>query len=192
MFFINFRPPISKTSTTIESKHLHQPESHQVFDWQGLIKINDINIIFIRGQALTGSGHGVRRSWQGALIMPPASRPTEPLTRNSFNSSRQKFFFPSSWVTRNTFPLGRTYLVAFHRVGAKTLLFYPCGSSLLGGWVALPEWLLVMAPHLVLKQGTPLNFGPTGRMGVPHLVHEQIFRNGFCETRRRARGWRAP
>ena len=93
----------------------------------------NISIIFICERALGGSGRGVRRSWQGALLMPPASRPTEPLTRNSFNSSRQKFFFPSSWVTRNTFPLGRTYLVAFHRVGAKTLLFYPCGSSLLGG-----------------------------------------------------------
>ena len=64
----------------------------------------------IRGRALGGNGHGVRRSWQGALIMPPASRPTEPLTRNSFNSSRQKLFFASSWVTREHLSFGKNLL----------------------------------------------------------------------------------
>ena len=52
------------------------------------IKTLNINCLLICERALGGNGHGVRRSWQGALIMPPASRPTEPLTRNSFNSSR--------------------------------------------------------------------------------------------------------
>ena len=45
-------------------------------------------------------------------------------------------------------------------------------------------------PSFGPEAGDALNFGPTGRMGVPHLVHEQIFRNGFCETRRRAGGWK--
>ena len=63
--------------------------------------------------------------------------------------------------------MGRT----FGRVSprSKNLAFLPWGSSLLGGRVALPEWSLVKTPHLDLKQGTPLDFGPTGRMGGLHL-----------------------
>ena len=36
-------------------------------------------------------------------------------------------------------------------------------------------------PSFGPEAGDALNFGPTGRMGVPHLVHEQIFRNGFVK-----------
>ena len=36
-------------------------------------------------------------------------------------------------------------------------------------------------PSFGPEAGDALNFGPTGRMGVPHLVHEQIFRNCFVK-----------
>ena len=36
-------------------------------------------------------------------------------------------------------------------------------------------------PSFGPEAGDALNFKPTGRMGVPHLVHEQIFRNGFVK-----------
>ena len=61
--------------------------------------------------------------------------------------------------------------ITFGRVSPRSenLAFLPWGSSLLGGRVALPEWSLVKTPHLDLKQGTPLDFGPTGRVGGLHL-----------------------
>ena len=34
-------------------------------------------------------------------------------------------------------------------------------------------------PSFGSEAGDALNFGPTGRMGEPHLVHEQISRNRF-------------
>ena len=36
-------------------------------------------------------------------------------------------------------------------------------------------------PSFGSEAGDALNFGPTGRMGEPHLVHEQIFRNRFVK-----------
>ena len=63
------------------------------------------------GRALGASRHGVKRSWQGALIMPPASRNTETLTRN-----KTSFFSPSSLGNQEPFPLG-----ALHRVKEKNL-----------------------------------------------------------------------
>ena len=36
-------------------------------------------------------------------------------------------------------------------------------------------------PSFGTEAGDALNFGPTGRMGGPHLVHEKIFRDGFVK-----------
>ena len=43
-------------------------------------------------------------------------------------------------------------------------------------------------PSFGPEAGDALNFGPTGRMGVPHLVHEQIFRNGFVKQHEELEG----
>ena len=60
-----------------------------------LFKTNTIiNMNSRSGRALGGSGHGVKRSWQGALTMPPAGRNTEPLTRNSFQFLKMEVFLP--------------------------------------------------------------------------------------------------
>ena len=53
-----------------------------------------IFFLLIRGRAFGGNGHGVKRSWQGALTMPPAGRNTEPLTRNSFQFLKMEVFLP--------------------------------------------------------------------------------------------------
>ena len=54
------------------------------------------NIILVirSGRALGASGHGVKRSWLGALTMPPAGRNTELLTRNSFQFLKMEVFLP--------------------------------------------------------------------------------------------------
>ena len=77
------------------------------------------------GRALGGSGHGVKRSWQGALTMPPAGRNTESLTRNSFQFLKMEVFLPSSLGNQDTFPL-----CALHRVEEKSL--YSVGGR--GPW----------------------------------------------------------
>ena len=43
-------------------------------------------------------------------------------------------------------------------------------------------------PSFGTEAGDALNFGPTGRMGVPHLVHEQIFRNRFVKQDEKLEG----
>ena len=43
-------------------------------------------------------------------------------------------------------------------------------------------------PSFGPEAGDALNFGPTGQMGDPHLVHEQISRNRLCKTRRKLGG----
>ena len=43
-------------------------------------------------------------------------------------------------------------------------------------------------PSFGSEAGDALNFGPTGRMGVPHLVHEQIFRNRFVKQDEKLEG----
>ena len=43
-------------------------------------------------------------------------------------------------------------------------------------------------PSFGPEAGDALNFGPTGRMGVPHLVHEQIFRNRFVKQDEKLEG----
>ena len=98
--------------------------------------------------------------------MPPASHPTELLTRKSV-ILQDRSSLPSFVGNQDYLPLGRT----FGRVSprwSKNLAFLPWGSSQLGGWVALPQWSLVKTLHLDLKQGTPLDFGPTGRVGGLH------------------------
>ena len=119
-----------------------------------------------RERALGGSRRGVKRSWREALIMPPASHPTELLTRKSV-ILQDRSSLPSFVGNQDYLPMGRT----FGRVSprSKNLAFLPWGSSLLGGWVALPQWSLVKTPHLDLKQGTPSDFGTTGRVGELHL-----------------------
>ena len=41
----------------------------------------------------------------------------------------------------------------------------------------MPEWSLVMTPHLDLKQGTPWTSDQRGGWGSLTSVHEKIFRN---------------
>ena len=85
-----------------------------------------ITIIIIRsGRALSASGHGVKRSWLGALTMPPAGRNTKLLTRNSFQFLKMEVFLPSSLGNQDTFPLS-----ALHRVEEKSL--YSVGGR--GPW----------------------------------------------------------
>ena len=43
-------------------------------------------------------------------------------------------------------------------------------------------------PSFGSEAGDALNFGPTGRMGEPHLVHEQIFRNRFVKQDEKLEG----
>ena len=43
-------------------------------------------------------------------------------------------------------------------------------------------------PSFGFEAGDALNFGPTGRMGEPHLVHEQIFRNRFVKQDEKLEG----
>ena len=43
-------------------------------------------------------------------------------------------------------------------------------------------------PSFGSEAGDALNFGPTGRMGEPHLVHEQIFRNRFVKQGEKLEG----
>ena len=43
-------------------------------------------------------------------------------------------------------------------------------------------------PSFGPEAGDALNFGPTGRMGEPHLVHEQIFRNRFVKQDKKLEG----
>ena len=43
-------------------------------------------------------------------------------------------------------------------------------------------------PSFGPEAGDALNFGPTGRMGEPHLVHEQIFRNRFVKQDEKLEG----
>ena len=40
---------------------------------------------------------------------------------------------------------------------------------------------MVKTPHLDLKQGTPLDFGPTGRVGEPHLSPRKNLPKQICE-----------
>ena len=51
-------------------------------------------VVFRSGRALGASGHGVKRSWLGALTMPPASRNTKLLIRNSFQFLKMEVFLP--------------------------------------------------------------------------------------------------
>ena len=43
-------------------------------------------------------------------------------------------------------------------------------------------------PSFGFEAGDALNFEPTGRMGEPHLVHEQIFRNRFVKQDEKLEG----
>ena len=82
-------------------------------------------VVFRSGRALGASGHGVKRSWLGALqcLQPAATQSFWQET--AFNSSRWKFFSPSSLGNQDTFPLG-----ALHRVEEKSL--YSVGGR--GPW----------------------------------------------------------
>ena len=51
-------------------------------------------VVFRSGRALGASGHGVKRSWLGALTMPPAGRNTKLLIRNSFQFLKMEVFLP--------------------------------------------------------------------------------------------------
>ena len=43
-------------------------------------------------------------------------------------------------------------------------------------------------PSFGTEAGDALNFGPTGQMGGPHLVHEQISRNRFVKQDEKLEG----
>ena len=95
--------------------------------------------------------------------MPPASHPTELLTRKSV-ILQDRSSLPSFVGNQDYLPLGRT----FGRVSlrwSENLAFLPWGSSLSGGWVALPQWSLVKTPHLDLKQRDAFGLRTNGAGG---------------------------
>ena len=64
--------------------------------------------VFIRERALGGSRRRVKQSWQGALLMPPASRLTELLTRKSV-ILQDRSSLPSFVGNQDYLPMGRTF-----------------------------------------------------------------------------------
>ena len=61
----------------------------------------------IRERAIGGSRRRVKRSWREALLMPPASRLTEFLTRKVF--FKTEFLFPPSVGNQDNLPMGKTF-----------------------------------------------------------------------------------
>ena len=111
-----------------------------------------------RERALGGSRRGVKGSWQEALLMPPASRLTELLTRKRL-ILQDRISLPSFRGIpgiRITFLLEEPLVPFLH--GAKTSLFYlgdhlykedgsPCLS---GRWWRSPIWIWC----------SPVRYGP--------------------------------
>ena len=105
-----------------------------------------------RERALGGSRRGVKRSWREALIMPPASRLTELLTRERVILQDRISLSLLPWETRITF-LWEKPLVAFLH-WAKTLLStLEIISTRRTGRLA--SVLVDEEPPLDLEQGTP-------------------------------------
>ena len=106
----------------------------------------------------------MKRSWREALLMPPASRLTEFLTRKVF--FKTEFLFPPSVGNQDNLLMGRTVWSRLS-TGRKPRSL-PWGSFLLGGRVALPQCSLVKTLNWIWSKGR-LRFWTTGRVGRLHL-----------------------
>ena len=108
-------------------------------------------MMFIRERALGGSRRGVKRSWREALLMPPACRLTEFLTRKRvFFTKNSSSLLP--WETRITF-LWEEPLVAFLHWAKTSLSTLGIISTRRTGRLA--SVLVGEDPPLDLEQGTP-------------------------------------
>ena len=117
-----------------------------------------------RERALGGSRRGVKRSWREALIMPPASRLTELLTRERVILQDRISSSLLPWETRITY--GKNLWSRFSTERKPRSL--PWRSFLLGRRVALPQCSLMKNLHWIWSKGR-LGLRTSGRMEGLHL-----------------------
>ena len=122
----------------------------------------------IRERALGGSRRGVKRSWREALIMPPASHPTELLTRKSV-ILQDRSSLPSFVGNQDYLPIGRTF-------GLRT-------SDQRGGWGSFTSVHEKIFRNRFVRQDGELGGGARVRTsGGPCSAIEEGEKRKSCEN----------